>query len=339
MTLTDGSKSESLLRLGLGYWSSKAFLTACELKLFTLVHQGTDSVEVVARALAIPHRSARILMDAMASLDLLAKEGGSYETTDLSSELLVEGMPDYMGDFFVAVDRMFYKPFVQFEQALREGRPVWSSDAEGRHQPVSREEAALFTRAMHGLGKLTAQAFGRSHDLSERTHLLDIGGGSGVMSIGVVQRNPLLEATVLDRPAVCEVAKGYISQAGLLDKINTLKGDIFTGEYPPTFDVHLYSNVLHNFKEDDCLALLAKSYRTLPSNGEVIIIDYLLGENEISPEFAVVFNLFALVAMDGGETRTFEHYKRWLESVGFRRVGLKPLRGPSTLVRALKGQG
>ncbi|MFB3092546.1 MAG: methyltransferase dimerization domain-containing protein, partial [Dehalococcoidia bacterium] len=204
--MTDGSKSESLLRLGLGYWSSKAFLTACELKLFTLVHQGTDSVEEVARALAIPHRSARILMDAMASLDLLAKEGGSYKTTDLSSELLVEGTPAYMGDFFVAVNRMFYKPFVQFEQALREGRPVWSSDAEGRHQPVSREEAALLTRAMHGLGKLTAQDFGRSHNLSERTHLLDIGGGSGVMSIGAVQRNPFLEATVLDRPAVCEVA-------------------------------------------------------------------------------------------------------------------------------------
>ena len=329
---------ERLLEIGMGYWNSKAFLTACELKLFTLIHQGEDTADRVADALGVPYRSGRILMDGMASLGLLAKEGDGYSNTGLTSDLLVEGKPSYMGDFFIAVNRMFYTSSVDFERALKEGRPVWSvDDEEFGHRPVSSEESQLFTRAMHSLNKATAQAFGLGHDLSKRKHLLDVGGGSGVMSISAVENTPSLKATVLDRPAVCDVAQKYISDAGLTDRITTVAGDFFVDDYPDTADVHLYSNIFQNFNMDVCLALLTKSFKTLPSGGEVIIIDYVLDQGRTSPTFASIFNFLALVVMDGGETRTFQEYREWLETVGFRSVERSHLIGPSSLIRAVKG--
>ena len=335
--MSETSRAERLLEVGLGYWHSKAFLTACELKLFTLVHRGKDTVEQVARTLGLPTRSTRILMDAMASLGLLAKESDRYSTTDLTSDLLVEGNASYMGDFFVAIDRMFYAPFVDFERSLKQDRPVWSFDDAGQgHRPISPEESRLLARAMHGLNRAASVSFGQRCDLSRRRHLLDIGGGSGVMSISAVQKNPSLKATVLDRPAVCGVAREYIQKAGLDGRIAAVEGDLMADNYPDSADVHLYSSIFHNFSVDVCAALLAKSFRSLPSGGEVLIIDYILDDDRTSPAFGAFFNLFALVAMDGGEARTFQEYRGWLEVAGFRQIMCARLVGPSTLVRGVK---
>ena len=216
---------DPLLQLGLGHWRAKPFLTVCELRLFTLIEAGTNTVEAVAGALSLPERGTRFLLDGMVALQLLAKESGGYQTTPLSSTFLVEGKPGYMGDFFVAVNRLYFAPFGDFELALREDRPVWSVDAQGKHVTLTGEAADLSTRAMHALNTPTGLAFGQMYNLAGRRHLLDLGGGSGAMSIGAVSHNPGLMATVLDRSGVCAVARSYIAEAGLAQRIDTLAAE------------------------------------------------------------------------------------------------------------------
>ncbi len=331
-----GAGAEKLLRLGAAYWGSKAFLTACRLGLFTAAGRGATSVEEAASALAISPRGAKVLMDGMAALGLLHEDGGRYALSPLSSEFLVEGAPYYMGDFFAALDAMFYEPFVEFERALREGSPVWSRGAGGGHRPISGDDVELFAKAMDGLGRLTARALAQRPELSQCRRLLDVGGGSGVMSTGLLRGNPGLEAVVLDRPAVCQLASRRAAQAGLSDRLKAVEGDIFLDDYPPGHDVHLYANMLHNFARDECAALLAKSFRALLPKGRIVVVDYLLGEDAASPEFPAMFNLFALVVTDGGASRSFEEYRGWLEGAGFRRVGKEPLWGPYWMVSAVK---
>ena len=330
---------EYLMRLGTGHWSTKPFLTACEMKLFSLVERGTDTVDGIANALSLPRRGTRFLMDGMAALGLFAKEGESYRTTPLSSTFLVEGKEEYMADLFIAIDRMFYDSFTDFEAALRQDSPVWSVDREGRHVPLTGEESDLFTRGMHGLSVWTSGAFARSYSLADRQHLLDLGGGSGAMSIGAVRHNPGLKATVLDRPRVCAMARSLISQAGLSLRIDTVEADLFTDAYPVGPDVHLYSNILHNYKGDECRYLLKKSYESLPPSGAVVIADFVLDKSRTSPSFATVFNFLALVAMSEGETHTFGEYEAWLQGAGFVDVRCTELTGSTTLVFAAKPGG
>ena len=331
------SSPEPLLRLGLGYWEAKAFLTACELKLFTLVESGTDTSHHVAQALSIPVRSMRFLLNAMAALGLLEKQGTQYSNTSLAATFLVEGRPLYMGDFFVAINRMFYAPFVEFQRALKEGHPVWSTDQGGtEHVPISGEERELFVRGMHSLGAATAAAFGDSPILAGRKHLLDIAGGSGVMAIAAVQSHAGMKATVLDRPAVCELAQPHIAASGLAHRIDTLGKDIFVDPFPAGADTHLYSNVLQNFDSAKGKLLLKKSYDALPRGGLLIIADYVLDEEGTSPTFPALFNLFALVAMEGGEARSFSEYKAWLDEAGFEGVERAGLLSPTSLVWARK---
>lgn len=331
------SSPEPLLRLGLGYWEARAFLAACDLKLFTLVASGADTRRQVAQALSLPPRSARILLDAMVALGLLVKKGRRYSNSSLAATYLVAADPLYMGDFFIAINRMFYAPFIEFERALKEGRPVWSTDrASAEHIPISGESRELFVKGLHGLSAATAMAFGRSPLLAGRKHLLDVAGGSGVMAIAAVQNHARMKATVLDRPVVCDMARSYVAAAGLAHRIATLAGDIFVDTYPTAPDIHLYSNVFQNFDGAKGKFLLKKSYNALPSGGLLIIADYVLDEGGASPTFPALFNLFALVAMKGGEARTFNVYGRWLKDAGFEQVERAALLGPTSLVWARK---
>jgi hypothetical protein len=273
-------------------------------------------------------------MEVMASLKLLEKRGVRYGLSTDVVNMLVEGEPGYLGDFFIAMDRMFFTPFGWFEEAVRSGKAVWNVDAAGRHVPVSREEGQLLARAMHGLNLPVAKALAEVHSLAGRSHLLDIGGGSGVMSIGLALKNPDLKATVLDRPAVCEVARRYIDEAGLSSRITAKDSDFFRDPFPRDADIHLYCNILHNFSEKECRGLLEKSFDSLAAGGEVLVVEYLLDEHGTSPAFSALFNLFALVVMPQGETRPYGVFRRWMMETGFVKIRRRRLDRFSVLIEA-----
>lgn len=61
-----------------------------------------------------------------------------------------------------------------------------------------RREAEDFTQMLFYLHQPDAEALARYLDLSDRRAVLDVGGGSGVMSIALAKRNPHLKACILD---------------------------------------------------------------------------------------------------------------------------------------------
>ena len=330
-----------LLELGTAYWASKAFLTACNLGLFTLIEEGNDTVERLAGVLALPRRGTRYFLEGMTGLGLLEKTAERYRTTPTASTYLVEGKPGYMGDLFVTLDRHFFAPFEDLEAALRRDGPVWPVDAQGQRASLTPDQSELFTRGMHGLTRATGAAFGRewASRLSHRRHLLDVGGGSGAMSIGAASQAPDLRATVLDRPVPCAVAREYIVAAELADRIDALESDFFQDPFPAGPDVHLYSNVLQNYGKDRCRRLLRKSYGALPPGGAVIIAEFLLDDQRTGPPFPVAFNFLALVVTEGGGARTYDDYRSRLEEAGFVGIGRQHLLGPTGLVFGTKPGG
>lgn len=311
-------------------------MTACSLRLFTLVNQGKDTVEKLSESAGLSQRGARILMDAMTSLKLLEKEGPRYKVADEVEGFLVEGKREYLGDFFVAMNRIFYSPFLRFEEAVRTGKALWSVDESGRHVPISREEGRLLAVATHHLRAPAARALASRRSLRVRRHLLDVGGGSGAMALALAAANPDLKITILDRPGVCEAARQNIEKAGLSHRVTAKGSDFFTEPLPEEADVHLFSNIFHNFGDEQCQSLLKKSFDALTPGGELLVVDYVLEEDGVSPTFSSLFNLFALVVMPQGGTRPYSVFREWLEEVGFVKIRRRRLDGASVLIEAQK---
>ena len=60
---------------------------------------------------------------------------------------------------------------------------------------------------------------------------------------------------------------------GFADRIGVIAGDMFASPLPAGFDLHLFSNVLHDWDEACVKQLLGKSFVALPPSGMIVIHD------------------------------------------------------------------
>jgi hypothetical protein len=105
--------------------------------------------------------------------------------------------------------------------------------------------------------------------------------------------------------------------------VEVIAGNLFEGELPAGFDVHLISNVLHDWDEPVVREILAKSARALPVGGRVIVHDCHLNPQKTGP--LPVANYSALL-MHSTEGRCYSvaEIRSWLQEAGFDFVAHEP---------------
>lgn len=88
---------DAILQLGLGFWGSKALLTAVELGLFTLLAHGPRTAKALEVDLQLQPRRTRDFLDALVSLGMLEREGEEYRNTAATDLFLDRAKPSYVG--------------------------------------------------------------------------------------------------------------------------------------------------------------------------------------------------------------------------------------------------
>jgi hypothetical protein len=206
-------------------------------------------------------------------------------------------------------------------KVLRTGKPAnWGSEKDGKDWHLAMETAAFaaqFTAAMDSRGVFLAQAVAKSIDLSQRRHVLDIAGGSGVYACSLVTHHPHLAATVFEKPPVDRIAARAIASRGCAGKVAVAAGDMLAGPLPGSADVHLYSNVLHDWDEPVVRQLIAQSFAALPSGGLIVIHDAFLNAAKDGPLHVAEYSVLLMHSSEGRcySTREMEAY---LTDAGFR---------------------
>ena len=72
---------------------------------------------------------------------------------------------------------------------------------------------------------------------------------------------------MFERTPVDAAARTLLAERGLAGRIEVITGDMFVDPLPGGFDVHLYSQVLHDWDHDRVAALLGASYAALEPGG------------------------------------------------------------------------
>ena len=140
-----------------------------------------------------------------------------------------------------------------------------------------RRQAEDFTQMLFHFHKYDAEALANRLDLSKHRAVLDVGGGSGVMSIALAKKHPRLCACVLDLATVCHVAAGNIRRAGLSKRICTLPGDIQRA-LPFGYDVVMFCDIGAISKQ-----LLRNAFKSLPGGGLVVAVDRYFSNDRTRP--------------------------------------------------------
>jgi cyclopropane fatty-acyl-phospholipid synthase-like methyltransferase len=184
-------------------------------------------------------------------------------------------------------------------------------------------------------GVYLGQALARKLDLSGQSRLLDIAGGSGIYACSLVAHHPQLRATVLEKKPVDAIASKAIARRGFADRISVVVADMFREPLPGDHDLHLFSNVLHDWDERLVKELLAKSFTSLPSGGMVLIHDMHINADKTGPLPVAAYSAM-LATLTEGKCYSIAEMTSLLTNAGFRDVQFRPTAADRSVITAVK---
>lgn len=332
--MADTGNRERLLEQSSAFQEARILITAAELDLFSLLHERPLSAEQLAADQGWDHRGLRILLDALASQEILNRSPeGLYTVPDDLASLLIRGSAESVLPMILHRGDM-WKTWSNLTEIVRTGSNPNPMGAGSR----SKEAVEAFIGAMHVVGSELAGAIADSVDLGPYRRMLDIGGGSGTYIMAFLQRAPHMNATLLDRPEVVEMARKRLTEAGFISRVDLVAGDYDTDELPRGPDLVLLSAVIHINSRERNVALFRRIHESLHPGGALLIRDYFMDSTRTFPPDGAIFAVNMLVATRGGDSHSFDDVKEDLETAGFTDVRtIRDGKHMDQLVAATKG--
>lgn len=309
-----------------------------EFDFFTWLAAHPSDAATIGRALGLAARPVDVMLTLFTANGFIAADAaGVFRLTPLAQEHLVSTSPWFIGPYYGSLKE---RPVVRdFVQILRTGRPAnWGSyqhEKAWSDAMLTDQFATTFTAAMDCRGLYLGAALAQKLDTRGRTRLLDIAGGSGIYACALTARHPHLAATVFERPPVDRIARTMIAKRGCAGKVSVVAGDMFTDPLPAGHDLHLYSNVLHDWDLDKVRPLLAASFQALTPGGMLIVHDCHLNADKTGPLPVAEYSAL-LMSVTEGKCYSISEMEMLLGESGFRDVRYEPTVADRSFITAQK---
>jgi 3-hydroxy-5-methyl-1-naphthoate 3-O-methyltransferase len=307
------------------------------LDLFTFIGEQRLSKHDICEGLQIQDRPTDVMLTLFTAMGLLENDNGVFSLTLKAREHLVSTSPWFLGPYYASLkDRPVCKDILT---VLRTGKPAnWASlkDEQAWAKAMEREDfAAQFTAAMDCRGVYLAQALAKAVDFRGYTHLLDIAGGSGIYACSIVAHHSHLRATVLEKKPVDSIARKSIAKRGFANQVTVATGDMFKDQLPQDCNVHLFSNVLHDWDEPLIAELITKSFTALRPGGLLVIHDMHIDAAKRGP-LAVAAYSALLMTITEGKCYSVAEIEAYLRKAGFRDARFCPTAADRSVITARK---
>ena len=266
-------------------------------------------------------------------LRLLAAHGVFEERADgyahnAASRLLRSDHPESMGSY-VRMGGMpaFWGPYTELEKTVQTGLPSRDWRALLDYFEEHRDEAEIFNAAMVAKSRAVLPAVVDAYDFDRFDVIADIGGGRGHLLAAVLERARRARGILFDLPNVVAEVSSARSP-----RLEIAAGDFFA-DAPPSADLYVLMDLLHDWRDDDAARILASVRRAAPPHARVLIIETLVPEVS-GPHFGKTLDVIML-AVTGGRERSRTEYAALLERSGLRLERVLPTRSEYSIVEAL----
>lgn len=304
---------EELVKTSNSYWTSCAIHAGVELDLFTPLAACPHSAVKLSELLNVDARGLTMLLNALAALGLLEKNGDAYAATSFSAGFLARTSPGYLGPIIRHHHNLAFQ-WVRLDEAVRAGKPVRQKYPQEKEEQL-RED---FEMGMFNLASLAAPLVAPHVDLSGCRSLLDLGGGPGTYSICFCRHNPGLVACVFDRPSTRRIAEDTIAASGLPERISFMPGDYLKDPIPIGHDAAWLSHILHGEGPGECVLILGKVAAALKKGGRIYVQEFILNDTMDGPLQPALFALNMLTGTAAGQAYSEGQIKGMLVEAGFR---------------------
>jgi predicted O-methyltransferase YrrM len=177
----------------------------------------------------------------------------------------------------------------------------------------SPERARRFTRRLYEFHQPLAHELAEVLNLKGVRRLMDLGGGSGVVSLALLQQNPHLTSVIVDIEHVCEAGCEILMEHALSDRITYCSADFFSDALPGGFDMVLECDVC---KYDEMLFRKLKD--ALNPGGRLVIVDqFALTQGALPPGRPIPWGFLRSLRNPDFTFPTASEIRTLLTQVGF----------------------
>jgi hypothetical protein len=175
------------------------------------------------------------------------------------------------------------------------------------------KEASLFSETMVSFHGAEPAAVAAAYDFSAMKTVVDVGGATGNLLAAILGRYPDLRGILYDLPHVVRDAPALLRARGVADRV-TIKSGSFFDAVPSGGDAYLFSHIIHDWSEEQCLTILGHCRRAMGPAGRILIIEMVLPSGN-APHPGKMLDMMMLVG-PGGQERTEPEYRALLTKAG-----------------------
>ncbi|MEB3331557.1 MAG: methyltransferase [Synechococcaceae cyanobacterium] len=290
-------------------------------------------MEELAAACGADADSLFRLLRGLASLGLFQETQPRHFALTPLAELLGSDHPQSLRQFARMLGVEHYLSWDDLLHSVRSGesafRHRYGDSMFGWYQRHP-ERGAIFDGAMTDFSRQETEAMLAAYDFSGIEHLVDVGGGRGLLLQRVLAAHPGLRGTVFDQP---QVVAGAVVPPQLAGRLALQGGDFFA-EAPAGADAYLLKHILHDWGDDACLTILGHIRSAMAPGARVLVVEQVIPPGN-GPFPGKLLDLNMLVMTEGGRERTPADYAALLERAGLRLQRIVPTPSPVSVVEAL----
>jgi predicted O-methyltransferase YrrM len=319
-------------------WRAPCMSVGLELGFYEVLNETPMTAAELAKKLKLNERAMRAVLPVLVASGILTVRDLRFGLTTAARTYLLKDGHFFFGPKLMTQARSMSE-HQELLKALRHKdeykgnslRPVEGWEAGQIPPAVAKGIAAYMQSECVGL----AAGAAKSGVFKGVKKMLDVGGGSGVMSIAIAAHQKGTTCTVMDLPTMCVEADGYIKRAGLGDKVDTKAVDMFRQPWPKGYDGMVFSNIFHDWRFDTCATLASLAFKALKKGGKIFLHEMLLNDDQSGPLATAGFSTQMLLGTQGQQF-SFLELKKLLSDAGFKKIGVSHTFGYYSVVTGVK---
>jgi len=312
LSTSDAKPHDLIWTLSNAYVPAACLTLAAELGVADQIdEEQPTALETLAERHGVDPDALDRVLSLLAAHGIFARQGRAYAHTP-ASRLLRSDHPRSARAF----PRMNGLPFVwqtfaHLDHSIRTGKPAIEMVDPGglwaylRDRP---DEAQIFMQAMSAKALGDVPAILDRYDFQRFERIADVGGGRGHLLAAILESAPASHGILFDLPAVIE------SLDIQHERLTPWPGDFFVGPLPAA-DCYVLMEILHDWPDEQCIAILRSLRAACPSGAKLLVIEDILSERGRD---AQGHNLDVLMlAVTGGRERTPGEFDELFNQTGF----------------------
>jgi hypothetical protein len=330
---------DRIMEVGLGFWSSKALLSAIEIGVFTELAQQPGDLAGLRSRLGLHPRAAADFLDALVALGFLERQGGVYRNTLATDLFLDKRKPSYIGGALEMANNRLYLFWSHLTEGLRTGEIQNEAKHGGEDffgviyaDPRRTRE---FLGAMSGISRGANIRIAQRFPWARYHSFADVGTAQGDLAVQIAKANPHLQGLGFDLDKAGPFFAEYIAENHLSGRLRFVAGDFFRDPLPQA-DVVLMGHILHDWGLEQKRTLIWKAYESLPPGGALVVYEAIIDDERCRNAFGLLMSLNMLIETTSGFDYTGADCCTWMKEVGFRETRVEHLVGPDSMVVGIK---